>query len=122
MENQITFVNGMIAKRQDNAPDFVLCNLSLKVEDLIQFMQQYQNNGWVNIDIKRSKQGKIFAALNTWRPDGNRNQQPPQNQQNVGYVQPQQAYQKQPQQPQQAYQQPKNFGQVNQVGDEDIPF
>ena len=97
MENQVTFVNGMIAKRQDNAPDFVLCNLSLKVDDLISFMQQHNNNGWVNIDVKRSKAGKVFAALNTWKPTQNQGQvtqnqgytqQAPQNGGNVGYGQP----------------------------------
>ena len=98
MENQVTFVNGMIAKRQDNAPDFVLCNLSLKVDDLINFMQQHNNNGWVNIDVKRSKAGKVFAALNTWKPTatngggqvangGQYNQQAPQNGGQVGYGQ-----------------------------------
>ena len=86
--SEVTFINGMIAKRQDNAPDFVLCNLSIKVEELIQFLQQHQNNGWVNIDVKRSKQGKVFAALNTWKPT-NQGGQVANNggQQNVGYQQ-----------------------------------
>ena len=68
MSNQVIFTNGMIAKRQDSAPDFVLCNLSVKVDEFIQFLQQHQNNGWVNIDVKRSKKGKVFASLNTWKP------------------------------------------------------
>jgi len=68
MSNNVIFTDGMIAKRQDNAPDFVLCNLSVKVQEFIDFLNANQNNGWVNIDVKRSKQGKVFAALNTWKP------------------------------------------------------
>jgi len=29
MNKDITFVDGMICKRQQNAPDFVVCNISL---------------------------------------------------------------------------------------------
>lgn len=86
MNNEVTFVNGMIAKRQDNAPDFVLCNLSLKMEDLIAFMKEHNNGGWVNIDVKRSKGGKVFAALNTWKPNtqGGQQQGSSQQQSNQG--------------------------------------
>ena len=69
MSNNVIFTDGMIAKRRDNAPDFVLCNLSIKVDEFINFLQKNQHNGWVNVDVKKSKQGKIFSALNTWRPN-----------------------------------------------------
>lgn len=110
MGNESTFVNGMIAKRKDNAPEFVLCNLSLKVEELITFMQQHQDNGWVNIDVKRSKQGKVFAALNTWKPTN----QGGQVNNNFGQPQPSQGFQER-------FQQEQPYPSNNGNGDE-IPF
>lgn len=68
MSGEKVFVNGMIVKRRDNAPDFVVCNLSLKGAELVEFMRQHQKDGWVNIDIKRSKGGKLYAELDTWEP------------------------------------------------------
>ena len=43
------FCEGLIAKRNDKAPDFVLCNLSFKVEEFKTFLDTYDKNGWVNI-------------------------------------------------------------------------
>lgn len=60
------FPNGIIAKRNDNAPEFVLCNLSFKVEEFVKYLQDNESKGWVNIDVKRSKWGKIYADKNDW--------------------------------------------------------
>jgi hypothetical protein len=63
------FVDGMIVRRADTAADYVLCNLSIKVAELIAFMNQHQSNGWVNIACLRAKSGdKCYAELDTWRP------------------------------------------------------
>jgi len=62
-----TFVDGMIVKRGDNAPDFVLANLSIKRGELIAFLDQ-QPGDWVNVVLKRAKSGKCYAELNTWKP------------------------------------------------------
>ncbi len=68
MSNEVVFPDGLIVKRRDNAPDFVICNLSVKVEELIPFLQANAKEGWVNLDVKRSKAGKLYAALDTWQP------------------------------------------------------
>jgi len=60
------FTDGMIAKRNDNAPDFVICNLSFKVEDFAKFMQQHSKDGWINVKVLRSKNDKIYSELDTW--------------------------------------------------------
>jgi hypothetical protein len=44
MADNKEFPNGIIAKRQDNAPEFVLCNLSFKVEEFINYLQENSNN------------------------------------------------------------------------------
>ena len=68
MSDDKIFVDGMIVKRHENAPDFVICSLSLKGKELTEFMRQHHKEGWVNIQVKRSKGGKLYAELDTWKP------------------------------------------------------
>ena len=68
MSEEKVFADGFIAKRRENAPDFVLCNLSVKVEEAIAFLQKHQSDGWVNLDVKVSKGDKPYVELDTWRP------------------------------------------------------
>lgn len=81
------FADGVIVKRNEKAPDFVLCNLSIKCEDFEKFMKQHHKNGWINLNVQRSKSDKLFAELDTWEPKKQDNQQqggynaPPQNNQ-----------------------------------------
>lgn len=61
------FVDGMLCKRRDNAPEFVVLNISYKVNEFRAWLDQ-QTGDWVNVDIKRSKSGKFYAELDTWKP------------------------------------------------------
>lgn len=61
------FVNGMVVKRNDNAPEYVLANLSIKRTDLIEFLRD-QDSDWLNVALKRAKSGKCYAELDTWKP------------------------------------------------------
>jgi len=60
------FANGFIFKRNDNAPDFVVGKLSIKAQDAIMFINQKNKNGWLNLDIKKSKEGKYYIELDTY--------------------------------------------------------
>ena len=68
MSTDKTFAAGLIVKRHERAPEFVLCNLSVKVDEFTAFAQQHQSNGWLNIQCKVSKNGKMYAELDTWKP------------------------------------------------------
>ena len=68
MSNEPKFVNGMICKRSAQAPEWVLVNLSLKVDELTSFLGMNESDGWVNVQIKRSKSGKIYAQVDDWKP------------------------------------------------------
>jgi hypothetical protein len=68
MSDEKIFVDGMIVKRRENAPDFVICNLSLKGTELVAFMRKHHKDGWLNIQVKLSKGGKYYAELDTWQP------------------------------------------------------
>jgi hypothetical protein len=97
------FPNGLIVKvPHQNAPAFVKCTLSFKVQDFINTLQQNNINGWMNVDVKMSRNNSLYADIDSWQPT--QQQAPPQQ----GYQQaPQQnQYQQQPPQQQNNYQQP----------------
>lgn len=62
------FADGMSFKRNPNAPDYVIGQMSFKVEDAINFLKARSKNGWVNVDIKRGKSGKEYVQLSTYEP------------------------------------------------------
>ena len=62
------FADGLIVKKNENAPDFVLCNLSVKVEEFEKFMKANVKNGWVNLSVLMGKSGKPYAKLDTYEP------------------------------------------------------
>lgn len=67
MEEKI-FANGFSFKRNDNAPEFVVGRLSLKVDDAIEFIKQNQKNGWINLDVKKARTGNFYIELDTYTP------------------------------------------------------
>jgi len=69
MSNEKVFANGFSFKRRESAPEFVIGNLSVKVDDAIKFLQEKQKNGWANLDIMKSQKGTFYVELNTWTPD-----------------------------------------------------
>ena len=61
---------GIIFKKpREGAPDYIKGQLSFKVDEACAFLQEHVNNGWVNIDIKKSKEGKMYLQLNTWKKE-----------------------------------------------------
>jgi hypothetical protein len=68
MADEKLFVDGMIIKKKPNAPQFVKCSLSFKCKDFTEFMRKHHNKGWLNVDLKVSKGGKLYAEVDTWKP------------------------------------------------------
>ena len=69
MSKGIVFADGLICKRKENAPDFVVCNLSIKKSEMIPFLNA-QSGDWVNIQVLKAKASdKLYAKLDTWEPD-----------------------------------------------------
>ena len=76
MSDEIEFIDGLMFKeKHQNAPDFVICKLSIKREELIAWLQA-KDGEWINGDIKRSKNGKIYAAVDNWKPNTERQAEP----------------------------------------------
>jgi hypothetical protein len=63
------FVDGLIVKRNDNAPEWAVCKLSVKVGEFKAFLDQHESKGWVNMEVKMSKNGKFYSELDTWEPN-----------------------------------------------------
>jgi hypothetical protein len=71
------FIAGLIVKApNERAPEYVKAKLSIKRAELIQWLQQ-QEGEWVNADIKVSQNGKWYAAVDNWKPDGQRQERAP---------------------------------------------
>jgi len=66
--SDIKFADGFYFKKpRPNAPDFVLGELSVKLDDAIEFLNS-QKGSWLNLVIKESKAGKPYISIDTWEP------------------------------------------------------
>lgn len=61
------FVDGMIVKESKYST-----KLSIKVEEFAQFVKEHADKGWLNLEVKTSKGGKMYACLDTWKPDASK--------------------------------------------------
>ena len=68
MEKQKVFADGFIFKRNEKAPDFVIGNISIKVDEAISFLKKNEKNGWINLQVKNSQGGKYYMELDTFEP------------------------------------------------------
>jgi len=70
------FINGLISKEvPETAPAFILGKMSIKVDDLITWLQSNRNladNGWINLTVKRSANtDKRYIEVDTYKPKVN---------------------------------------------------
>ena len=63
----------LFAKRNEKAPDFVVCYLSFKSDEFIQFLRENTNEkGYVNLQVLKSKvKGTMYSVLDTFEPNAN---------------------------------------------------
>lgn len=66
MENK--FLNGLLVKQKHaNAPEWIVCTLSIKREELIATLQGMEGD-WINADVKIAKNtGKYYAQINDFK-------------------------------------------------------
>lgn len=63
------FANGFSFKRRENAPEFVVGRLSLKVDDAMAFVKEHMKDGWINLNINQARSGNYYVELDTYTPD-----------------------------------------------------
>ena len=67
-DNEIEFPKGFIVKKpRDGAPDFVKASISIKREELIEWLSS-KDSDWINLDVKEAKSGHWYASVNTFKP------------------------------------------------------
>ena len=69
MSKEKVFVDGLIIKTGNFHEGNAHLKVAIKIEDFAKFVKTNADNGWLNIEIKTSKGGKIYAELDTWKPD-----------------------------------------------------
>ena len=64
------YAKGLFAKRNEKAPEFVICNLSFKTDDFTQFLKENTNEkGYVNLQVLKSNdKGTLYAVVDTFEP------------------------------------------------------
>ena len=60
------FADGFVFKRNENAPDFVVGRISIKVDEAVAFIKQHQKNGWINLGVKTARSGNYYIDLDTF--------------------------------------------------------
>ena len=67
------YAKGLFVKRNEKAPEFVVCNLSCKSDDFMQFLRENTNDkGYVNMQVLKSRdKGTMYAVLDTFEPNAN---------------------------------------------------
>ena len=84
MSEDVTFAEGFLFKEKpSSAPMYIIGKLSIKIDEAIPFLKQYQKNGWVNLEIKIARSGKPYIVLDvrkeeTGRPNRNDRELPPE--------------------------------------------
>ena len=63
----------LFVKRNEKAPEFVVCSLSAKTDEFIQFLKENTNDkGYVNMQVLKNKdKGTMYAVLDTFEPKQN---------------------------------------------------
>jgi hypothetical protein len=71
------FADGFVFKRNENAPDFVVGRISIKVEEAIAFIKQHEKNGWVNLGVKTARSGNYYIDLDTFEANDSSKKEAP---------------------------------------------
>ena len=68
MADEIEIAKGFIVKApRDNAPDSVKASISIKREELIEWLSSKEGD-WINLDVKEAKSGHWYSSVNTFKP------------------------------------------------------
>ena len=85
MAEEIEFPKGFIVKKpRDGAPDFVIASISIKREELIEWLSS-KDGDWINLDVKEANSGHWYSSVNTFKPQAKQEQKPGANVQAAEY-------------------------------------
>jgi len=67
---EVKFVDGLFVSKREGSPDFVKANLAFNEKFINYLHENFNAKGYVNVDVLESKEGKLYAKLNDWKPEG----------------------------------------------------
>ena len=67
------FVDGLYVK--ESKADFVKLAISINRKQLGNYLRQSEKE-WINVDIKRNKEGVIYGDINDWTPEKEKEPKP----------------------------------------------
>ena len=73
--SDVEFPDGMYAaKPVSNRPEWIKAVIDIKLEDAIQFLEQQKAQGEtrIQLEVRESKGGKFYAAIDRWKPTAKR--------------------------------------------------
>ena len=67
-KKEVVFADGMFfSKPKETAPEFIKGEISIQVTEFTAFLKKHENGaGYVNLNLKKSKGGKLYIDLNSW--------------------------------------------------------
>ena len=69
-DKETIYADGLFVSEKVIKDDFKIIKLGINVEKFMEFLAKYSNDkGYCNIDVKTSKEGKLYAELNTYGLD-----------------------------------------------------
>jgi hypothetical protein len=67
-QKEVVFADGFSFKRNENAPEFVVGRLSMKVDEAVAFIKENEKKGWINFNVKKARSGNYYVELDTYEP------------------------------------------------------
>lgn len=71
--SDVKFVTGLFVNPpHEKAPDFVKAAISIRPKEFAACLAEQEPNdkGYVRLQVKSSRDGKWYAAVDNWRPEG----------------------------------------------------
>ena len=72
----MAYLNGLwVEKPHPNAPSFVKAKLSINVGKMLDSLKN-TNEAYINLQLKESKEGNLYAEIDEWKPDNSNKPEP----------------------------------------------
>lgn len=68
-EDKILAEGLFFKEKHQNAPEFVIGGLSIKIDQFSKFVKDHKDGEYLNFQVLKSKQGKPYIVLDTWKPN-----------------------------------------------------
>ena len=71
MSKEVVFAEGIgFAGPRPKAPEYIKGRVWVRVKQFVEFLENndHIHDGYLNLELKESKSGKLYLAVDTWKP------------------------------------------------------